>query len=266
MWRASSGIRSPARGRGQRRRRPRPTRASRSARPRPSRRGRRVPGSRPRSRGTGRRHVASSASASAVAAAASTSATPMYSPAAAPRSTSLPIRRITPSAASTFISSSPSVFSSSTARSTSTPTREQGLFDARRVDGVAVRNQRAAGEGLTCEPVGVVPLLRALVEHELDPERVTALGSGTRSSTRSAAKPLTRATSSPTARKLARTTSRIVRPSERGRSVLGRSAVSARSRRPGPAAARCPSQVLGRRRGGRRGRGAAAARAGDAAR
>ena len=57
------------------------------------------------------------------------------------------------------------------------PTLEQGLFHARRMDGVAVRDECAFGEGIPREPerVGVVPVLRPLVEDEFERETVPAL-------------------------------------------------------------------------------------------
>ena len=54
---------------------------------------------------------------------------------------------------------------------------QQALLDASRVHRVAVDEQRAVGEGLAREPerVGVVPLLGAVVEDELEPHVVPLL-------------------------------------------------------------------------------------------
>ena len=113
------------------------------------------------------------------AAAGSISVTPMYSPCAVAGSSALLMRSRCPSPVTwTFISSSPSGFESSTASTSSGPRASSSRScDRGGVDGVAVGEQDALGELLARAPqrVGVVPLERLLVEHELELQAVAAL-------------------------------------------------------------------------------------------
>ena len=147
--------------------------------PAPRRRGRRTPGSRPRSRGSGRaarsppaRRPGRRRRAARSASRRCTRRTPSAG------SICLVIRVSWPSASKiAFISSSASVFTSSTASRMPGPALgEQGLLHADRVHGVAVDQQRAAGEVVTGQPerVRVVPLLGPVVVHQGEASRRTA--------------------------------------------------------------------------------------------
>ena len=180
----SSARLSPWPGAGPRDCRPRPTRPRRWAPAPLPRPGRPAPGSHPRSTGSGPAARPTPGRRPApIAALGSIRLTPMYSPCASAGSISLVILVSMPrSSVATFISSSASFLTVSTARIRSArqvraARRQQLLLHARRVHGVPVYHQDAAAEVLAGEPerVGIVPLLGPVVVHQFQRDAVPAL-------------------------------------------------------------------------------------------
>src|SRR6186997_1364200 len=167
------------------------------------------------------------------------SATPMYSPSASP--SSLLSRSTAPALRSAiFIASPVGGFELSTASTSPSPSSASKVVSTLGGCTVSPLTSNAPSAKASRASQSECALFHSSARslktgRRLRPWRSSS--SGTSSSTRPAAKPVTTATSStPTAARFARTRSRIVPLSPSGRSVFGSSRVSGPRRLPGPAA------------------------------